>query len=133
MGDKKPVLEYSATSFGSGTRMLMYSDGRVEVIGVGFDYSRELVDEKGLKYFEDIDGKVLNDFRISPDQVRSYAERLVQKGFFEFKARYIDLCYDGVHESITLNYEGKLKTVVSQNRAGSTFNIISELEALVQR
>lgn len=120
MAEEDIFLEHSIMSFPpSGVNIKLYEDGRV------------VAKEWGLE------GEIQKEARVSPEQARSYADKLVQAGFFNFKDRYEpkDWILDGCHETTTLNYKGKSKTVNCENEhpPSAEFNkIIAELVGLVR-
>ena len=97
MTQKNLILEYFTRSMPHlhEVRIRLYENGEVDV--VEFLLMDEVDREKKLK--------------IPPEQVCSYAERLIQEGFFDFQDIYgpSSIIYDGIYESITLNYQGKFK------------------------
>ena len=125
--EKKPILEYEFKGLPvpNGKRIKIYGDGIVKIEIVGFNI------ESG-KYE---DGKVLMEKVISSEEASSYAERLINSGFFELKEEYHGPAFDGLRESMTLNYKGKTKTVSCQNirTPSKEFNkIIKELGKFTQ-
>ncbi|MBW2982072.1 hypothetical protein KY343_04280 [Candidatus Woesearchaeota archaeon] len=90
-----PILTYKKINQPTGpiTSIELYEDGRVEVI------------ERG---------KQLKELQLSPEEVASYADRLVKAGFLGFKDEYHSrglMVLDGLEQVLTLNYQGSSKEV----------------------
>jgi len=99
---EKPVIEYRFTGggiFDEPFGIRLYEDGRAEN-----GYA-----EDGRVEFQR-DGKT-KEFRITPDQVKRYAEDLVKAGFFELKVSNLLTCFGGECGELTLNYNGTSKNV----------------------
>jgi len=106
MGEKpaaeKLVIEYCFTGGGVFDEPLgirLYEDGRAE----------NGCAEDGRVEFQR-DGKT-REFRITPDQVKQYAESLVKAGFFELKFNNSLTCVGGECGELTLNYNDKSRNV----------------------
>ena len=108
----------------NGSKIRLYEDGEVEVVGIGTDFET----------IENIDGKILKGLRVSPEQVQSYAEKLVEANFFGYHPSY-SFVRDGLVETMTLNYQGKSRTIDSGNQMSPTLfpSIVRELEELVKQ
>jgi hypothetical protein len=115
------VLEYSITVFlpPNETRIRLFEDGKVEVVGYGTKFMTE---------------EVLKRLQLSPQQIQSYAQRLVENGFFDYTPSrgYV---LDGLVETITLNYQGREGTIKSGNRTSPSLfpDIVRELKDLVEQ
>ena len=127
MKKTKPVIEYErhVLLFGGHRNIELYLDGKVNIA----------VKEDGSSSLE------TKELKILPEKVKSYANRLVKEGFFDFEDRYkpfLSVVMDGWHDSTTLNYQGKSKTVKFENGYPSrefgqiVSEIVSELEELVE-
>lgn len=120
------VLEYSITGLpiANGHKIRLYEDGKVEEIGIGVD----------TETMEIVDGKTLKKLAISPERVQSYAERLVENDFFGYNPP-ASLIFDGLEETMKLNYQGRTRTIESGNQEAPMLfpEIVRELEALVEQ
>jgi hypothetical protein len=99
---EKPMIEYCFTGGGVFDEPLgirLYEDGRVE----------QGCTEDGRVVFQR-DGKT-RGFRITPDQVKQYAESLVKAGFFELNVNNSLACLGGECGELTLNYKNMSKNV----------------------
>jgi len=96
----------------------------VEEIGIGVD----------TETMEIVDGKTLKKLAISPERVQSYAERLVENDFFGYNPP-ASLIFDGLEETMKLNYQGRTRTIESGNQEAPMLfpEIVRELEALVEQ
>ncbi len=119
------VLEYTVVGLPhpNGYKIRLYEDGKVEVVGIGIDSK---TDKK-------IDGKILKELRVPPQQVQSYAERLIKSNFFVYQPP-LSHVFDGMIETMTLNYKGRSRTIDSGNQISCTLfpGIVRELEVLVE-
>ncbi len=126
MTQENMVLEYSIMGLpiSNGSKIRLYEDGKVELVGIGIDF----------KTGERVDGKILKELEVPPEQIKSYAERLVEAIFFDYKP-FPSFILDGLIETMTLNYKGRLRTINSGNQSGPTLfpSIARELEALFER
>lgn len=123
----KPVLEYRADYFpcGGNLQIKLYADGKVKATTKKYDLQKK-------QHVEEI----LKEIEINSQEVDNYAARLFNDGFFSLDNRYREaFILDGIHESLTLNYQKKSKTVKCENSHPSSeeFNkIITELVDLVK-
>ena len=121
MEKETPVFEYSNVGF-PGLNIIkirMYEDGILQ-----------------FEKFEDIEPDIRKEFKIPQEQVKDYAERLIQSGFFDLDDEYSPFfpILDGSRESINLNYQGRSKSVICENSplpSEKVRDIIDELGDLV--
>ena len=126
MAQENMVLEYSIMGLPTpnGHKIRLYEDGKVEEVGVGMDF----------KKMENVNGKILRETQVPPEQVQSYAERLVEANFFDYHP-FQSFVFDGLVETMTLNYQRRSRTIDSGNQTSRTLfpEIVRELEALVEQ
>jgi hypothetical protein len=126
MSKEDLVLEYSIIGLPhpNGSKIRLFSTGRVEVVGIGMDFNT----------MTDVNGKIIKNLRIPPEQVQSYAKRLVEANFFNYQ-HFPAMMFDGLVETMTLNYLGKSRTIDSGNETHPSLfpDIVQELEALVKQ
>lgn len=106
----------------NGLTIRLYMDGKVQVIGIGTNF----------RTMENINGKVIKELRISPEQVQAYAEKLVENGFFSYEPPF-SMVFDGLVETLKLNYKGKKREINGGNQTERVLfpKIIGELEKLI--
>lgn len=114
------MLEYSIMGlpFPSGHKIRLYEGGKVEEVGIGIEK----------------DGEILKELRVPPEQVQSYAERLIEANFFDYQPSP-SFVFDGLVETMTLNYQGRSRTINGGNQISPILfpGIVRELEALVEQ
>ncbi len=73
---------------------------------------------------------------ISPEQIITYAKKLVQAKFFDLEDNYYDnAILAGFYESLTLNYQGRSKKIECRNKRPSSpvfYELISDLKILIK-
>lgn len=125
MTQENLVLEYSAVGLpiANGSTIRLYEDGKIEVIGIGSD----------LNTGENVHGKTLKELRVSPEKIKSYAERLIEEGFYDYE-QFPSFVLDGLVETMTLNYKGRFKKIDSGNQIHHVLfpEIVREIKALLE-
>jgi len=126
MTQETPVLEYSSMGLPhpNGAIIKLYENGRVQVVGIGTDF----------RTGNDVEGKILKQLQMPPERVRSFAERLVEKDFFGYEPPF-SCIFDGMVETMTLNYQGRSRTIDSGNQTSPVLfpDVVRELESLVDQ
>ena len=128
---EKVVLEYyeMAVPIAAGKRIRMYNSGKVEVTGIGYSFQAQ----------ENIEGKVLKSFKVSPEVIDSYVKRLIDAKFLELDDNYEDddesISEGGVEAGLSLNVKDYSKSVTFSNIAPESNEleqVIDDLEKLVE-
>jgi hypothetical protein len=131
MPPKVPLLQYKLTyvQLVQDEKIDLYEDGTVKVQSIEWDECEEDEDD-----YEDL---IYNrTLKLTPEKIDGLIERIVQTGFFDMKRRYHDpRVFDGIEETVTLNYKGKSNTVTCENslpdlNRGEYDNCINDLRSL---
>ena len=129
MTQEEFILEYAQVGLpnAEGSAIRLYEDGRVVLIDTKASHLLESHDESNWE--------ILQEISIPPEQVISYAEKLVQGGFYDLESEYQAFILDGWQEWMTLNYKGQSKTVQCGNtrpRCRAYNRVIREINKLVK-
>ncbi len=114
------VLEYFVEAVLYGKKKIrLYENGKVDFIEIDFD----AIEMKSIEHIQ-------KEITIAPEQVKSYAERLIEENFYEYEHKgYV--VFGNYNESLTLNYQGRTRTVNKIDRSGSLFpDIVDEIRSL---
>lgn len=127
IGQSNAILEYSILGMPGMRRqkIKVYDSG---VIEVKEGSSRILVN----------DNPGLRTLRIPGEQARSYVDRLVAAGFFNFDDHYRPVLpvFDGRHESMTVRSDVRTKTIKCENARPPTREfdeVVRELSEIVEK